>query len=513
MNVYFFLGHTFYYQSIAMAQEIKQRHPESKFYAMVAARSDLMRRLDKLENPKFSQYDWLSSLEKQWLSTPLDKNKLNEYEKKLGKGVLRRLITADREVGVGFVSGGRVEKTKLIQMTESNHEMRWRYIIGLVEYLFKTFQENKIDIAFAYCIAAATSLAIAEVARALGIKFCQLTHTRIGNYSLIDDNSLSLFNPAKTVFDQSFSDKSIISKYYDKAKKYLEDFRNSPVLPQEQDIIRQNSINAAKLKYFYKTLATDMARWIIIKSGFMGTKGVLRQRFGGEILIDNIIKFWTMRKALNGKIFENTEAIGGYEYVYFPLHVDPEASTMVLADLYTDQMAIIEALAKSMPANMRLVVKEHIPVVGKRKKGFYQRIKAMPDVVLLSPFCDNFTLIKNAAVTAVITGTAAIESMMLGRPTLIIGRNHFTNIGEGFVFGHNLSDLTSAIDKAINQPPANTEKIIHYIASLMTVGYEMSLESWEKEIVTSKEVLNPIVDSMEKILSPDDNIKPSSKAA
>jgi hypothetical protein len=60
---FLFFGQTFFEQSISIAREIKSKYPDSEFGAIVASRSNLMSELDRLDNPKFSRYDWLSGLE------------------------------------------------------------------------------------------------------------------------------------------------------------------------------------------------------------------------------------------------------------------------------------------------------------------------------------------------------------------------------------------------------------------------------------------------------------------
>ena len=60
-------------------------------------------------------------------------------------------------------------------------------------------------------------------------------------------------------------------------------------------------------------------------------------------------------------------------YIYYPLHVDPKLSTMVLSPYHTNQLAIIESLAKNIPPHFYLVVKEHFPMIGFRPKDFTKK--------------------------------------------------------------------------------------------------------------------------------------------
>lgn len=474
MKIFFFLGQTFFEQSIGIAREIKAQHPDSTFGAIVAARSNLMSELDKINNPKFSRYDWLSSLEEKWLNTPLNQEKLKKYEEKLGTDTLRRIITADREIGVGFVSCGIVERTDLMNRTIHNDDARWRYVVGLLDYYFEIFEKERPDVTFAYCIAGAVAFAMAAVSKYLGITFIQPIFSRIGNYYILDDNIKGMLTSAKITFEKALKEPTLVENFTPQAQEYLQEFRDRPGSPDYSKRFLEDMTRNNNFSELIKTIAIDLARWGAISLGLKGTKGVLRQRSGLDILKFNVATFRSLRKTLKKKMKVLSDKPITSNYIYYTLHVDPEASTMVLADMHTDQMAVIEAIAKSMPMGMKLVVKEHIPCIGRRPAGFYERISNMPDVHLVSPFTDGFTWIRNASLVCSITGTVLWEAIMLGIPTLIFGEVHFLNIKEGIVYSPDLTNLTVAIKQALNTKPAKDNTLTTYIASIMQNGIDIS---------------------------------------
>ena len=61
--------------------------------------------------------------------------------------------------------------------------------------------------------------------------------------------------------------------------------------------------------------------------------------------------------------------------VYFPLHVQPEYTTDVRAPFYTNQFAIVENIAKSIPIGYRVVVKEHPGMKGERTFSYYRQFR------------------------------------------------------------------------------------------------------------------------------------------
>ena len=61
------------------------------------------------------------------------------------------------------------------------------------------------------------------------------------------------------------------------------------------------------------------------------------------------------------------------------------------------------------------------------------RIRRIPGVVLASPLENGRALVERSALTAVITGTAGWEALLLRRPALVLGDAPYTAVGEGLV--------------------------------------------------------------------------------
>jgi hypothetical protein len=111
----------------------------------------------------------------------------------------------------------------------------------------------------------------------------------------------------------------------------------------------------------------------------------------------------------------------GERYVLYPIHFQPEASTLVQAPYYLDQAALIEDISKSLPVGYQLYVKEHVSNRGRRPLAFYKRLRETFGVRLLGPDEDTWTLIRGAAAVAVITGTVGWEGLLFGKPVVTFG--------------------------------------------------------------------------------------------
>ena len=116
------------------------------------------------------------------------------------------------------------------------------------------------------------------------------------------------------------------------------------------------------------------------------------------------------------------------KFFLFTLHVQPEASTDVLAPYFVEQISVIRQIALSLPPNYRLVVKEHVPAFGSRSSNFYKTIQSIPNVWLLSPEFSNQELLKVCSGVVTITGTIGWEAWCVGKPVAVFGNTRYDSL-------------------------------------------------------------------------------------
>ena len=115
-------------------------------------------------------------------------------------------------------------------------------------------------------------------------------------------------------------------------------------------------------------------------------------------------------------------------YVFFPLHKQPEASIDIKGSPYSNQVEIIRALARTLPVSHDLYVKEHAVALNTRPRAFYRDLRGIPGVILIGPSVDSFELIRRAELVVTVTGTAAYEAALLGRPAATIAPVFFDRL-------------------------------------------------------------------------------------
>lgn len=136
----------------------------------------------------------------------------------------------------------------------------------------------------------------------------------------------------------------------------------------------------------------------------------------------------------------------GKQYLLFPLHYRPEASTSVQAKYYESDYEIIRNIAFSMNKDQILVVKEHKANVGNNSLELYHKIKRLPNTILLDPY---FSLKPNLTLfdaVFCITSTVGFEALELGIPVYVLGRVFYESY-PGCTIVNSYLELEDAVKK------------------------------------------------------------------
>lgn len=108
-------------------------------------------------------------------------------------------------------------------------------------------------------------------------------------------------------------------------------------------------------------------------------------------------------------------------YAFYPLHLEPEAALLVHSSYFEQQLPVIRNIARSLPVEWELVVKEHPQMRGMRPLRFYRALRSIPNLRLLPFERSTNEVIMNAQVVAVISGTVGLEACVIGKPVLMFG--------------------------------------------------------------------------------------------
>ena len=179
-------------------------------------------------------------------------------------------------------------------------------------------------------------------------------------------------------------------------------------------------------------------------------------------------------RSISGDRRRFTGSLPSGPFAYFPLHTQPEYSIDVRTPFVSNQLAVIENIARALPAGMRLVVKEHPEMQGRRPFGFLDAIRRLGNVDLLSPGFESHEVVQQARLIVTITGSAAWEGCIYEKPVVVLG-----NVPYGFVAGvrtcQAMADLPRAIQDALASAP-DADDVRAMAAALLMSAHHGSID-------------------------------------
>ena len=136
------------------------------------------------------------------------------------------------------------------------------------------------------------------------------------------------------------------------------------------------------------------------------------------------------------------------KFVYFPLGMDEERNLLIGAPFFTNQIETIRHIAKSLPINYKLYVKEHytLSIRDWRKTSDYNEIMEIPNVKLFHPSVSNDNLLKKCSLVITVGGTSGFEAVFYEKPSII-----FTNTNYSILPSINKVDSVHELSSKIKQ--------------------------------------------------------------
>ncbi|MEP6757363.1 MAG: hypothetical protein ABJA67_17805 [Chthonomonadales bacterium] len=114
------------------------------------------------------------------------------------------------------------------------------------------------------------------------------------------------------------------------------------------------------------------------------------------------------------------QPVEGERFVLYTLNYTPEHSVDVLAPYFTDAYEVIKNIARGLPLDVKLYVKEHPNALGIRGPKYLKALKGIPGVKLIDPYINSHDLLNKAEITVSLSGTISLEAALYGKKTVIL---------------------------------------------------------------------------------------------
>ncbi len=274
-----------------------------------------------------------------------------------------------------------------------------------------------------------------EICKAKGIQPLVLFPTRIGYRSAISCDCDKTDQVWHDVSELEYRDIDLDSyrKKYDTSKQ-INDIKS----PTELSIIKQVQ---SGIRWISKSYGKDYQNYYT-RYG-VSPFNVIKNRL--LLLLRRKIRKSFIDKNLYQKIYDE-------KIIYFPLQTQPERSISIDAPFHTNQIEVITNIAKSLPVNYVLYVKEH-PMMNWwswRKISDYKKIMALPNVKLIHPSVNPDEIYKKCDLVITITGTSGLDAAFYNKPSIVLENVMYSSL-DCVNHVRSFEDLSKTISSSLNK--------------------------------------------------------------
>ena len=309
-------------------------------------------------------------------------------------------------------------------LADESREKQAQALVSTFRDVERAFLEERPDYYFSTGIAYLYNLVTLAVCEKLEIPHLSfystrgekprftLSLSRGGKWDLVDREYKALLEGAE-----------YLPREYEDSLGYLRSFREHARQPYYMKAAYQ-ALNLQPV--FVREFMVRLRNWYI--EGWGREKGDYITRHPAWYAWRDMKKIFKARWIIfrRGRIFDKVSPED--RYYIFPLHLQPEASTLVLSEWYVDQINTIRNISKTLPADRLLYVKEHKSALGRHSLKFYKAIKTLHNVRLVSFDESTQDLIRNSSGVIVLSSTMGWEALLLKRPVYVLGEVYYQDI-------------------------------------------------------------------------------------
>ena len=414
---------------------------------------------DYLKNQKIVNFEkiWVCPDKLEELDIEPDMSYLEEFEKKYQID-LWKIIYGDR---------------RLIKENQRYYKFNRKEHLLIAEQVCKLFErilhESKPDYMILFQTVGYNDHLLYLMCKALKINVIMLRTSRVG-FRLALSEDVEEFDKIDLQGKKFSKEMSIddIQKFFGKfsAIKQIEnskpDFKVSKVEKIKaflEFLISGNSSNKHFINY-------GKTRVSLLKKG-SGIKHRIRKNRLRKFMNENFLK-----------------EIKNEKFVYFPFHKEPERMLDIGAPYFTDQKSVAKMIAKSLPIDFKLYIKDHpaqlkITTGWKRSIKFYQELLELPNVEIIHPSVKGQDIIEKCSCVFTINGTTTLEAAIYNKPSFILTYTDFVKL-PSIIKLDKLQDFSSEL-KHVLKTKVDIPSLSEYIDELEKNSFEIDVNDLKQD--------------------------------
>jgi len=335
----------------------------------------------------------------------------------------------------------------------SHHELQATVsrVYGNVFHLFQRFQP---DLILLTDVVNLSKYIIVELAYQRRIPTMFLLPVRIGKYEAFSNSPYEHFKfiydrlnelrEGATRSEHLDEAEEIVFNIFNRKNQYHDAAQMSGLGPTEKE-----TINLRFLARNYHEAVSKAVRHFALGKRRKQTRKIIATVFTGPVEMSKV--WWRRQYSLPKYKFD--EPVGGEQFIFFPLHSEPETSISLNAPWVGNQSELVWNVATSIPIEMKLYVKDHPRMYGLRPMQYYKNIRRRcPNARVLHPLRNTLDIVPHARLVIVISGTPGFESLLHGVPVIALGACHFQYL-TGVTRTRNIAMLPQTIRDALRNAP------------------------------------------------------------
>jgi len=475
MKVCLFLQRRFAPIGHAMAAILKEKYGVEEFCGYVSMRSNL----NFLKSRKRITYTKLildEDIYKKYRNEKIDPDYLNHLEREYGIPNLWPFVDTDR-----IIRNGLFLREYPYNQSPYSHDDMLKLIQVYAKTAIKFLEEEKPGVIIFPVIEGLNTMPLYHIAKKKNIKTFLIQSGRIGNKHTITEQYGDLSYVRKT-FESLDNNTLINSEYRKSAEKFLADFRDKPSAHNLYDTPKwQQTSRKQQFSFLLPSYITRSIHWTI-KLFIDYIRNPNRDDY-------TIIKPWhhildRIKRKIRvligfGDLYDEID--DSENFAFYPLQKEPEMAISLFAHFYKNQLWVIEQIARSLPIQYKLYVKDHPTMSGCRTRKLYRELKKIPNVKIINPSVSSFRLIQNAKLITTLTSTAGWEGILLKKPVITFG-NVFYNSLSMAKKCRAIEDLPVMIKEQLENSQYNEKELINLITAIYAESASINLTRlWDIE--------------------------------
>lgn len=399
-------------------------------------------------------------VQKKYKNEKIDVSYIRRMEEKYGIPNLWRYIYTDRTILMSMIGSDRPATLEYDFLF--SHEDIMKILQVRIKETIAFLEKEKPDFIIFFAIGLVGQMLLYHVAKKMGIRVFNTEWLRLGRKIAMTED-YNTITGVKEIFDNTQTGGHVSSQHLNEARDIIQTF------------LKSGSLDIGYVMHGQKEKVTLQKRLCVYKTLL---SGYFYERRSKPDTYNSPQPPWTW---LRVKVMTKIRKVIGYDafysqpnweedFVFYPLHFEPEASILTIAPYAFDQVTIIENIAKSLPLHFKLYIKEHPSMLSYRKRKYYKKLLQIPNVKLVPTDLSSFEIIKHSKLVAVITGTSGWEGAILGKPVITFGNVFFNDLP--FVeHCKNPENMPSLIQRMLQDTADHTTEVEQFISAMLENGY------------------------------------------